>query len=225
MSTHSHSTLRRLSGALLGAALLLAAMPASAQVVISQPLANTAGLTNDGQSFTPSIHTSGTFASSNAYLTQFSFVTSTQPSSTNAPVYLLIFSSFNGYVGTGLMQASTNTQAWQTLGTGVTATFNFAGDVPLDTGTRYYAVFSESPTGYSFTSGATGRNVMWYGDAYAGGDMLSSGGTYGGADVQFTATFATNAVPEPSAYAALAGLCAVGFAMWRRKASHRRTLV
>jgi len=225
MRTHSNSTFRRFSGALLGAAVLLAAISASAQVVISQPLSSTSGLNNDGQSFTPSIHTSGTFASANAYLTQFTFVTSNTLNATNAPVYLLIFSDFSGSVGSGLIQASTNTQAWQTLGTGATATFDFAGDVALDTGTKYYAVFSESPTMYAFPSGSGGRNVMWNsGDAYSGGAMLSSGGEYGGTDVQFTATFATSAIPEPSAYAALFGLSAVGFAMWQKKARHRRTL-
>ena len=224
MRTHSHSTFRRFSGALLGAAVMLAAIPANAQVVISQPLSSTSGLNNDGQSFTPGIHTSGTFASSNAYLIQFAFVTSNTLNSTNAPVYLLIFSNFSSYVGSGLIQASTNTQAWQTLGTGATATFDFAGDVALDTGTKYYAVFSESPTMYAFPSGSAGRNVMWNSDAYSGGEMLSSGGEYGGTDVQFTATFATSAIPEPSAYAALFGLSAVGFAMWQKKARHRRTL-
>eukprot|EP01035_Chromulina_nebulosa_P047140 gene47140-63881_t len=78
--------------------LLLCALgtAARAQLVLSQPASNNAGgPLNNGQSFVPG--DAGTFPTSTAYLTQFTFVTSAQSSNNpNVPTYLCLYTNLNG---------------------------------------------------------------------------------------------------------------------------------
>jgi len=205
---------------------LLGLASAHAQVVISQNTAVASGDTNNGQSFKPSgFNQSGSYTTSSAYLTQFTFVVSdsgTAGTRPNNEAYLLIYSGsgFSGGAVTGgtLLDVSTNTQNWATLGSLSTATFTFSGSVALDTTTQYYAVFSTSPVSLMNPN----HGVLINNESYGGGNLLHSGSELVGNDAKFTATFATAAIPEPSTYAALFGLGALGFAAWRR--SRRATV-
>ncbi|MBI3884329.1 MAG: PEP-CTERM sorting domain-containing protein [Opitutae bacterium] len=194
-----------------------------AQVVISVPTgANTGDDGNTGQSFTPSINTSGSFTGSSAFLTQFTFVVSPNASISTPPAFLLIFSNFSGGTATGLLQASINSQTWSAIGANNTATFNFAGDVALDINTTYFAIFSDSQTAFVHNGARIGRGILFDGDVYSGGALFHDGSIQPGLDARFTATFSTSPVPEPSTWAMFAGgLATLGLVGWRRRAARR----
>jgi len=198
---------------ILFVALLLGAS-LQAQVVISQPVfTNNGSNGNEGQSFTPNNPTNGGFTGSTAYLTQFTFVAATAGTPPTTPIYLLIYTSYSGNVAGTLLETSTNTQTWSTVGYGGTATFNFtgvAGGVALDKNTVYFAVFSESSSSVVNPSHDLKINNT---NPYPGGLLLHQGSELAPWDSVFSATFA---IPEPSTYAALAGLAVLGLAVWRR---------
>ena len=187
-----------------------------AQVFISQPLGgNTGDDGNTGQSFTPAVHTSGSFVDAHAYLTQFTFVVSPGSALPSTPAFLDIFS---GGLVIGLVDASINTQNWAALGAGATATFNFSGNVALDVNSTYFAVFSDSPTALVEGGVRAGRGIVFAsGDPYAGGELFHDNSATGSLDAEYTATFATApSIPEPSTFAALLGLTVLGVALMRR---------
>ncbi len=188
-----------------------------AQVVISQPTSTHNGsFGNQGQSFTPNLPTNAGFTNSSAYLTEFTFVVSADGAITlpTTPTYLLIYTSYAGGVAGTLLDTSLNTQTWSTIGGGGTATFEFSGQVALDINTKYYAVFSESPTS---VVNPTHDLKINFNDPYLGGVLLHQGNELPPWDAVFSATFQTSAVPEPATYAAIAGVSVLGLVGWRRR--------
>lgn len=182
----------------------------SAQVTISHLGSfDNYGASGTGQSFTP-VDAAGTFPTSSAYLTQMQFQVAAQGSSV-LPIYLDIYTSLSATVFSGYVGSSTNTQDWESAST---VTWNFA-NLELDKNTTYYAVFSEN------TEGGEGvyRPTYYFSGTYAGGDFLYNAAVSSGLDAGFSATFNTTAVPEPSTYAAIAGLAVFGLVLLRRRSS------
>lgn len=106
--------------------------------------------------------------------------------------------------GTGLLATSATYSA---------GSYSFGGGVVLDPNTQYWA----------YTSSAQQVGIT-IGNAYANGSYYSSSGSgvnfamnVGGTDAAFAVT--ASPVPEPSTYAALTGLAALGLAAWRRRVS------
>lgn len=87
------------------------------------------------------------------------------------PAFLLIFTNYGGGSGTGLLQASTNSQTWSAIGAGNTATFNCAGDVAPDINTTCFAIFSDSQSALVNGGLRIGRGFLFDGNVYAGGSM------------------------------------------------------
>lgn len=107
-----------------------------------------------------------------------------------------------------------------------------AGDIGLTTlagTTLTHVIASMNLNGPNFTAPANYTNPADYFTAYVG-DYPAWGGTVGlygggfdGATFQVTNVSISNAsaIPEPSTYGALAGLGALGLAVWRRRKSGR----
>ncbi|MDI1250507.1 MAG: PEP-CTERM sorting domain-containing protein [Lacunisphaera sp.] len=88
--------------------------------------------------------------------------------------------------------------------------YSFSGGVVLAPDTYYWV--------YTSTAQQVGLTI---GNAYTDGSYYSASGSgvnytmnVGGTDAAFVVT--ATAIPEPSTYAALAGLAALGLAAWRR---------
>ena len=193
----------------LGAATVL-----PAQLTLSYPSTVTNPASVSGQSFTPG--DAGSFPTTSAYLTQMTFQVG-NGNVPSGPVYLDIYadSGFSSFVG-----SSTNSQTWTSGNDQAIETWTF-DSLALDKSTTYYAIYSSDDIAGSletFTTYASDANP------YVGGAMIYSGLVTPGYDTSFSATFATtSAVPEPSSYAALAGLAALVLVVWSRIKRTRRT--
>jgi hypothetical protein len=192
----------------LGAATVL-----PAQLVLSYPTTDSAPASVSGQSFTPG--DAGSFPTSYAYLTEFTFQVSPGNVPTG-PVYLDIYAdtAFSAFVG-----SSSNSQIWTNDDDLAIETWTF-DYLALDKSTTYYAIYSADAGAGAlqyFTTYATNTHP------YSGGAMIYGGSITPGYDTSFSARFATaSAVPEPSTYAALAGLAAFVLVVWNRVRSARR---
>lgn len=198
-----HNPLRRACLGLILAAFAVA--PAHAQLTLSYLDGTTTPASVSGQSFTPG--DAGTFPTASAYLTSMQFEAG---GNTSGAVYLDLYSSLSSGVYGGYLGSSTNSQVWTT---GSLLTWNF-DSIALDKDTTYYAIFSsDAADGAPITRPVKTSSA----NPYTGGTMIYSNTSILSYDANFTATFATTAVPEPSTYAALAGLVALGFVMVRRR--------
>jgi len=130
----------------------------------------------------------------------------------------------NGPMGAGSLylfdQEYLGTPSAITSGPGLLATsstysagsYDFGGGVVLNPNTYYWV--------YTSTAQQVGLTIS---NAYADGSYYSASGSgvnfvmnVGGTDAAFAVT--ASAIPEPSTYAMLAGLAALGLAAWRRRA-------
>jgi hypothetical protein len=107
------------------------------------------------------------------------------------------------------------------------STSAFTSAFSFDAGATYYTFGSWTGTGH-FGGPATGNTSAWatapttgfgleiYGALY--GDGVSTGPTFLSGQA-YADNLSVSAVPEPSTYAAIAGLGALGLAFWRRRQS------
>lgn len=206
---------------------ILTADVASAQVTISATGTSTGGGTvlNNSTGAVAHGQTFQTPDTTNVWLTSFNVVYGHYSGPTT---------SFNAYVmewSTGTTRptgATLYTSSLVTVPTSdpttTTLTFN-TGGILLDA-SKTYAIFSFADAN---SSGGTDLVYGVSNSAYAGGqgyylgmagmrpfsDLSTTSWTAWGSDETFSATF--SAVPEPSTYAALAGIAALGVAVYRRR--------
>lgn len=105
-----------------------------------------------------------------------------------------------------------------------TYSFTSGSSIVLSANTTYWWVTSVEPLGGSFStaltpfSSATSDSGWSIGEGYwtiQSGDSFDSLSSFGGRSFKFAV--ATSAIPEPSTYAAFAGLGALGFVISRRR--------
>jgi hypothetical protein len=92
-----------------------------------------------------------------------------------------------------------------------TGSYSFGGGVVLAPNT-YYWVYTSTAQQVGLTIGNTYTDGFYYSSAGSGVNYTMN---VGGTDAAFAVT--ASAIPEPSTYAALAGLGALGLAAWRRR--------
>lgn len=176
---------------------------ASAQVTLSYLNGEGGAASGTGQSFTVN---AADFPTSTAYLTQIQFQTEYGQA---GDIYIDIYTTLTGGNFSGYVGSSTNSNVWEDTAL-KTWTFDH---LALDVDLTYYAVYSSDAT----DGGVVNRPTPYQSDVYAGGVLIYNSAPAGSLDAGFAITLAATAVPEPSTYAALAGVAVLGLALWRRR--------
>lgn len=194
---------------LLAVLLLSTFISVRAQTIV-QGLSNFNGdNNNNGQLFLPSDSgiTTGT-----ADLLTFTFFKSAHGSADTAGTKFLHIATGLSIIEIGFVGSSINSIDWNSTADGAPLTFLFSS-LALNPSTVYFAIFSDT----SSAGSVSGAGIEFHtSNVYSNGALLDSGGASGG-NAKFTATFA--AIPEPSTYAALLGLGALGLVIIRRRRS------
>jgi len=137
-----------------------------------------------------------------------------------------VFSERGAYNGSGYTRTTLGTTGALAPGFDTTdvllrisyngGTNTFTSGYSFDNGTTFYDYGTGASTNTSAWAVAptTGFGLQFYGALYGNGTLTGPIATSG---QMYADNLAVSAVPEPSTYAALAGLAALGFAYWRRR--------
>ncbi len=135
------------------------------------------------------------FTAANGYQLSLTSLTLKVAGSNTAPNTLAVYYSANGFASATLADTNKTITA-----TNNATPNNFTYTLSSVTGTSFeFRIYGFGATGVDGTSGSSGSGSLRFDDIIVNGSL--------------TAT----AVPEPSTYAALAGLAALGAGWWRRR--------
>ncbi|MCX6953078.1 MAG: hypothetical protein NTV51_13070 [Verrucomicrobia bacterium] len=206
----------------LGALLLAFAGSLDAQTVVYSNLVTSGnafqtwtGASKLAQSFTPTA--SGPISSVTLNLTM---------SSTSVPVYAVEVWSDNGaptHLPSTLLATLVSGQPWSALYTGTPAVYNASNTITFSSGSygQNYSLSSDTAYWLVVTS-SSGSAKAWGISATASAptaSFSSPGGVWGSTSLggALGAEISVTAIPEPSTYAALAGLSALGLVVYQRR--------